>query len=224
MRTFLSDAISQKLFRLDVVIGLFGRLVSAEEQKIAAEIESKGGASKIRPSDDTTLKTLIAFEISVRKGADERGAKVATEEQEKQPGAVQRGKSGMTTKNTFSLDELKSELREDVDDALERNFKTFIGKFELQVSMLQVALERYIRSENDRVIGAVKDAMTQGPHMKIKDPVRISGVHGILAHAHVAHLLLQELRKIWQDMVSVSSLTWTTVILIETYTRVGEEM
>ena len=74
------------------------------------------------------------------------------------------------------MEELKTELREDADDALERNFDTFIGKFELQVGMLQAALERYIRAENDRVIDAVTGAMAQGPHMRIRDSV--SGVFG----------------------------------------------
>ena len=61
---------------------------------------------------------------------------------------------------------------EDIDDALEKNFEIFLGKFELQVSMLQIALERYIHLENDRVINAVTGAITQGPHTRIKDPVR----------------------------------------------------
>ncbi|RPD59334.1 hypothetical protein L227DRAFT_576182 [Lentinus tigrinus ALCF2SS1-6] len=165
--------------KLDVVIALFSRLVNPEEQKIAAEVDKKGGASKIRPMDDTTLKSLIDLEVSVRGGPEDNSDKDAKQAQEKQPGSIQRAKAGMTTKKTYSLDELKSELREDVDDALERNFQTFIGKFELQVSMLQIALERYIRTENDRVIGAVTDVVRQGPHMKIKDP---------------------ELRQIWQDM------------------------
>ncbi|TFK81228.1 hypothetical protein K466DRAFT_558153 [Polyporus arcularius HHB13444] len=166
--------------KLEVVIGLFSRLVSPEEQKIAAEVESRGGPNKIRVMDDATLKSLIALEVTVRGGPeDKEDIKRAKQAQEKQPGTIRRGKAEMTTKKAMTLDELKMELREDVDDALEKNFETFIGKFELQVSMLQIALERYIRTENDRVIGVVKDVMTQGPHMKIKDP---------------------ELRKIWQDM------------------------
>ena len=71
------------------------------------------------------------------------------------------------------LDQLKVELREDVDDALVRNCKTFDGKFELQVSFLRTALEKYIHAESDRVIGAVTDVVTQGPYMKIKDPVGV---------------------------------------------------
>ncbi len=127
--------------------------------------------------DDATLKSLIALEVTVRGGPeDKEDIKRAKQAQEKQPGTIRRGKAEMTTKKAMTLDELKMELREDVDDALEKNFETFIGKFELQVSMLQIALERYIRTENDRVIGVVKDVMTQGPHMKIKDPVRLSAI------------------------------------------------
>ena len=61
----------------------------------------------------------------------------------------------------------------DIDDALERNRETFEGKFELQVSFLRIALEKYIHAESDRVIGAVTDVVTQGPYMKIKDSVGV---------------------------------------------------
>ena len=74
---------------------------------------------------------------------------------------------------SLTLDQLKAELREDIDDALERNRETFEGKFELQVSFLRIALEKYIHAESDRVIGAVTDLVTQGPYMKIKDPVGV---------------------------------------------------
>ncbi|KAI0716104.1 hypothetical protein C8T65DRAFT_642063 [Cerioporus squamosus] len=166
--------------KLDAVIELFDRLVSPEERKIAAEVESKGGPNKIRVMDDATLKSLISLEISVRGGPeDKQDSKDAKQAQEKQPGTIRRGKAEMTMKKTMSLDELKMELREDVDDALERNSGTFSGKYELQFSMLQIALERSIRTENDRLLDKFKDVMKQGPHMKIKDP---------------------ELRNIWQEM------------------------
>ena len=162
-------------FRLDVVIGLFGRFVSAEERKIAAEVESKGGIAKVR-KDDEVLKSLIALDVSMRRGPGK-----ASEDVEKPPtnpttanatAATRRQVKPTTTKKSLTLEDLKIELREDIDDALEKNFEIFLGKFELQVSMLQIALERYIHLENDRVINAVTGAITQGPHTRIKDPVR----------------------------------------------------
>ncbi|KAL1940585.1 hypothetical protein VTO73DRAFT_8020 [Trametes versicolor] len=175
--------------KLDVVIALFDRFLTAEERKLVAEVEREGGATKVRQSDKS-LKALLELDISIRSAPTEKDTreKTAIKQREGLPGAregrsvakdgTSRGKDGVK-QAAMPLDDLKWELREDIDDALDRNFGTFISKFELQVSLLQVALERYIRTENDRVIGAVKDAVTQGPHMKIKHP---------------------ELRKIWQDM------------------------
>lgn len=184
------------------MIQLFNRFVSAEERKIAAEIESRGGTTKVR-QDDETLRSLIAIEASMRSGiaaggkVERRQGGGTTQPQgqrDRDKGIVEKGAAERTTGDkavadrgpadklglpkktkarSLTLDELKLELREDIDEALEENFDTFIGKFELQVSLVQVALERYIHEENDRVIGAVTDVMTQGPHMKIKDPVSV---------------------------------------------------
>ncbi|TBU25683.1 hypothetical protein BD311DRAFT_780186 [Dichomitus squalens] len=154
--------------KLDIVLGLFNKFISTDERRIALEIESKGGRAKVR-QDDEALKSLIALEDTIRPqhlGGGEAPRDVVREK---------------TTRNKIALavDELKIELRQDVEDAVAKNFEAFTGKFELQVEVLQIALERYIRAENDRVIGAVTDAIKQGPHLKIKD---------------------LELRKIWQDM------------------------
>ncbi|KAI1785573.1 hypothetical protein LXA43DRAFT_899499 [Ganoderma leucocontextum] len=156
--------------KLDAVLALFQRLASPEERKIASEVESNGGATKVRKDDDV-LRSLMAMDASMHRDAPEAD--------QKEPKAAKHPYAMSGKQKPLMLDQFKMELREDVDDSLERNFETFIGKFDLQVSLLQVALERYIHAENDRVIGAVTDVVTQGPHMKIKDP---------------------ELRKIWQEM------------------------
>ncbi|OSD05604.1 hypothetical protein PYCCODRAFT_1405323 [Trametes coccinea BRFM310] len=150
--------------KIDVVVTLFGRYLTKEEKRLADEIESKGGATKVRQSDDS-LRSLIAI-------SHEYDNFVSSSDQ--RVGSKQGRNDGPIT-----LEDLKLELREDIADALARNFETFLGKFEIQVSMLQVALERYIREENDRIIGAVQHAVAQGPYLKIRDP---------------------ELRRVWQDM------------------------
>ena len=153
------------------MLGLFNKFVTAEERKIALEIDAKGGYAKVR-QDDEALKALIVLDDSIRPHGE--GA----------PRDVLREK---TTRNKLglALDELKVELREDVEYALEKNFDAFTGKFELQVDLLQVQLEKYIRAENDRVIGAVTDAIKQGPHMKIKDLVSaVFGVCVLVSYAH----------------------------------------
>lgn len=146
-------------------MGLFGRFVSTEERKVAELVESKGGPTKVRQDDDI-LKSLLAIDTP---SATRQGAAPAAEPEKPVAGA-KRDKAARP-KKSLTLDELKSDLREDIDEALERNVETFVGKFELQVSMLRDALEKYIHAENDRVIGAVTDVITQGPHTRIKDAV-----------------------------------------------------
>ena len=153
-------------YRLDAVLGLFNKFVSAEERRLSASIDAKGGYAKVR-QDDEALKALIALDNAARA---QNNSSTGAPLEEDAPRDVLREKTARN-KITLALDELKVELREDVADALEKNLDAFTGKFELQVDLLQVALEKYIRAENDRVIGAVTDAIKQGPHMKIKDLV-----------------------------------------------------
>ena len=142
------------------MLALFQRLASPEERKIALEIEINGGATKVRKDDDV-LKSIMAMEVS--QAADEKEQKGA------------RNVYGVSSKQkALTLEQFKMELKEGVDDSLERNFETFISEFDLQVSLLQAALEQYIRTENDRIIGAVTEVVRQGPHRKIKHPVCVS--------------------------------------------------
>ena len=135
-------------FRLDAVLDLFNKFVGTEERRIANEIEAKGGLKKVQ-QDDEALKELLGLDKSVGPQAKDG------------PHNMHREK---TARNKISaLDELKVELREDFEDALKKNFDVFTFKFELQ--------KEYIKAESDRVIGAVKDAINQGPHMRIKNEV-----------------------------------------------------
>lgn len=136
---------------------LFQRLTSPEERKIASEVEANGGSVNVR-KDDAVLKSIMAMDV-------------AAEADEKEPRGGRHAHLMSSRQKTLTLEQFKMELREDMDNSLERNFETFMGKFDLQVSLLQVALEQYIRAENDRVIGAVTEVVRQGPHTKIKHPV-----------------------------------------------------
>ena len=141
---------------------LFNKFISAEERRITSEIDANGGQSKVR-KDDAVLKSLIALDISItsNRAAAEDGD-VLNDPSTRAP---HDGKSSRGQRTRLTLEDLKAELKEDIDDALERNFDTFSGKFALRV-------EQYIRAENDRVIGVVTDAIAQGPHTRVKDPVR----------------------------------------------------
>ena len=61
---------------------------------------------------------------------------------------------------TFGLDDLKRELREDLDDTIERNFTVFLRKYEFQAQLM-----------SDRIIHAVEAAVSGGTHSRIKNAV-----------------------------------------------------
>ena len=70
-------------------------------------------------------------------------------------------------RSTYTLADLREELREDSDVAIRKNFETFQGKFALQQRQLQEELTKVIREENNRLI----DAVNAGPHDLIKHEV-----------------------------------------------------
>ena len=144
------------------------------------DIHGDRGVTNVRQEDDL-LRALMEMDPSTGRD-DPREAKAGTRKdvQGVAPLHTRKDPSMSGKQKPLTLDQLKAELREDVDDALERNRETFEGKFELQVSFLRIALEKYIHAESDRVIGAVTDVVTQGPYMKIKDPVG-------LFHSHTVH-------------------------------------
>ena len=139
---------------------LFNKFISAEERRLTREIEANGGQSKVR-KDDAVLKSLIDISMTSNRAAAEDDDVLNGPSTR----APRDAKSSRGQRSRLTLEDLKAELKEDIDDALERNFDTFSGKFALRV-------EQYIRAENDRVIGVVTDAIAQGPHMRVKDPVR----------------------------------------------------
>ncbi|KAM5542129.1 hypothetical protein V8D89_004212 [Ganoderma adspersum] len=151
--------------KLDTVLGLFNKFVSADEHRLSIEIDTKGGLKEIE-KDDEVLKVLIDLDKSSRPQAEDA------------PGGILPEKAAWN--NISALEELKAELRKDIEYALKKNLDTFTRKFELQYHFLKVA-QQDIRVENDRVIGVVMSVIDHEKvlHMKIKN---------------------EELRKIWQDM------------------------
>lgn len=68
---------------------------------------------------------------------------------------------------TLTLQDLKDELHEGLEAAVQKNMETFEGKFTLYQRQLQEELARFIREENNRIV----DELNKGPHDKIKDDV-----------------------------------------------------
>ena len=201
------------LYRLNTILELFrDQFATAEERKVASDIQRLQKGGKVRQGDDTlvdggralarpdddTLRALIAMDAArcnvpesdgeerkdfrdpkdkgLKKELTDHKAVKEVREKEKEPQIAQTAHMRKDLRMSgeqkpLTVDQLKAELREGVDDALERNREMFEGKFELQVSFLRTALERHIHMESDRVIGDLTNVITQGPHMKIKDLV-----------------------------------------------------
>ncbi|PSS05479.1 hypothetical protein PHLCEN_2v3761 [Hermanssonia centrifuga] len=134
------------------------------ESQLARKVEEKGGVKFVENSD-TMLSELANWDAGAGAGQKEtNGAGHAARLQ------------GRTVKSSsLTLQDLKDELFEDWESAVQKNMETFEGKFALHQRQLQEELARFIREENNRLI----DEVNKGPHDKIKN---------------------EELKAIWKEM------------------------
>ncbi|KAI0960928.1 hypothetical protein AcV7_000168 [Taiwanofungus camphoratus] len=128
--------------KMDIIMKMFAKFMTSDEKQLASKVEEMGGI-KLVLNNDTVLKELTASDPDRRRVDGPSGAKVSAS----------------------ALDDLKTELGEDLENAMKRNLKNFEAKFELQKKQI----EKVAREEGDRVIGAVTGFVSQGPHDKIKD-------------------------------------------------------
>ncbi|KAI0828260.1 hypothetical protein BC628DRAFT_1337903 [Trametes gibbosa] len=151
-------------FRMQLMHDLFQKYMTSSERALAAEVEKEGGLAKVR-NDDAVLRRLMGT-ATVKDSIT--GVK-PTEDRDRgtQAGVapVSRKRSqyrGLDTKarseRSFGLDDLKRELREDLDDTIERNFAIFLRKYDFQAQLM-----------SDRIIHAVEAAVGNGTHSRIKN-------------------------------------------------------
>lgn len=138
--------LTKALSRMDIIMKMFAKFMTSDEKQLASKVEEMGGI-KLVLNNDTVLKELTASDPDRRRVDGPSGAKVSAS----------------------ALDDLKTELGEDLENAMKRNLKNFEAKFELQKKQI----EKVAREEGDRVIGAVTGFVSQGPHDKIKDAVSV---------------------------------------------------
>ena len=141
--------------KLDVLLAIFPRIVSPEQQELAALVEKKGGPTAVMGDNDALVELLrfrpaTALDQGKRSGGGRGGA-------EPHNGHPEGG----------DLAAVKQELFDSPESAVKKNLEAFERKFDLQKT-LQDNLGKTIRHEGDRVIKAV----TAGPHDRIIDPVR----------------------------------------------------
>ena len=107
--------------------------------------------------------------------------------------SVPDGKEKLRPSKRFDLAEIQHEIRDGPVAAIEKNAVFFDRKFESQRRQIQEDITRAVSQEGDRIISVV----SAGPHERILDPVRI-----FIGSRIFFQSFLQNLRKIWKDMVS----------------------
>lgn len=146
---------------------VFSQLRPANEVQLTEKIELKGGVQMIR-TNESALREL--FESSENKDFCEASVAQGGEGIKYQR-STNRDREARMSEYTF--DDLKAELKQDLNTMITSNLEAFTGKFQLFYNELYINLEKYIHQEADRVIVEVK----RGPHDLIRHHVRYCCAH-----------------------------------------------
>ncbi|KAI0662489.1 hypothetical protein C8Q70DRAFT_909094 [Cubamyces menziesii] len=152
--------------KMQLMHDFFEKYMTVNERNLAAQVEKEGGATRVR-HEDAILKKLMGatgtkLEPAIGPVPEADRAK-APQQDTGGPGGRMRAQvkgpdKGSGFDGTFGLDDLKRELREDLDDTIERNFTVFLRKYEFQAQLM-----------SDRIIHAVEAAVSGGTHSRIKN-------------------------------------------------------
>ena len=130
---------------------LFEQLVSPEQKQLAETVAANGGVKALRNNDKMLLELeKPASKASSVPGADGHRAVWA------KPGDAK-----------SIADDLRKDIFEDPDAAVEKNQAVYFRKFEAQKRQIIDELTFLVKRESDRVIQEMKG----GPHDRIRDRV-----------------------------------------------------
>lgn len=135
-------------YRMDAMKALFQQLVSPEQKRLSDLVAEKGGFQVLRDND----KVLLDLEATASKSSRQPIVEV--------PG-------GKINKSDLKAENLRSDILEDPDAAVEKNWTVFSRKFEVQKNQIIDKLTFVIQRESDRVIREVQG----GAHERIRDRV-----------------------------------------------------
>jgi len=138
---------------MDVMKTLFQELVSPEQKRLLELVTAKG-REKVLKDDD---KALLELEKAAGRASGVCNAEGGQASQEKH--------NDLDT--NLTADNLRRDIFEHPNVAVERNLIVFSRKFEAQKNQLLDELTLVIKRESDRVIQEVKG----GPHERILDRV-----------------------------------------------------
>ncbi|KAH9171881.1 hypothetical protein EDB89DRAFT_1851867 [Lactarius sanguifluus] len=135
--------------KMDVLKAMFEQLVSPEQKQLAATVAANGGVKALRNND----KMLLELERTASKA----------------PGAPSaeghRAPRAMASDANPNADDLRMDIFEDPDAAVEKNQVVYFRKFEAQKRQIIDELTFVVKRESDRVIQEMKG----GPHDRIRD-------------------------------------------------------
>jgi hypothetical protein len=160
---------------------MFEQLVSPEQKQLAEAVAANGGVRALKNDD----KMLLELERTASKATSVPGA-----EGPRAP----RSKPGDGNPN---VDDLRKDIFEDPDAAVERNQTVFFRKFEAQQRQIIDELTLVVKRESDRVIQEIKG----GPHERILDRVR--AFYPFLKRVITSWRSLQTIHGIWTEMVGI---------------------
>ncbi|GBE88956.1 hypothetical protein SCP_1403640 [Sparassis crispa] len=165
------DEVKRKLDNLEhgknMLLKFMRTYVPPEQRELVALVQKKGGTKAVMDNEEV-LKELHSY-----------GSRRPTK-----AGDTQNQAGHARGEDDFI--ELKSDLQQDPDEAVEKNLQTFERKFEMQKRQLIEEVERVVKRESDRII----DSVTSGPHDKVVDRGwrgTVEARHFVLALRHYYH-------------------------------------
>ena len=141
--------------RINVMKDIFKQLITPEQKQLSELVAAKGGINFLRHND----KVLLDLERNTSKSSGPSSLEGHRTRQEKP----------MDTVTDKEADNLKNDIFEDPDAAVERNWTVFSRKFEAQKNQIVDELTMIVRRESDRVVRE----LTSGAHERICDRVRL---------------------------------------------------
>jgi hypothetical protein len=135
---------------METKMAMFQQLANPEQNELSTLVAAYGGANALRNNDDI----LLLLEERVSKASSTPSA-----EGHRAPRAK--------ANDVIYADDLKNDIFEEPDAAMEKNQTVFFRKFEAQKHQIVDELLLVIRRESDRVIREVKG----GPHERLLDCV-----------------------------------------------------
>ncbi|KAI9438360.1 hypothetical protein H4582DRAFT_1815080, partial [Lactarius indigo] len=135
--------------KMDVLKAMFEQLISPEQKQLAATVAANGGVKALRHND----KMLLELEKTASKAPSAPSAE------------GHRAPRGMASDANANADDLRTDIFEDPDAAVEKNQVVYFRKFEAQKRQIIDELTFVVKRESDRVIQEMKG----GPHDRIRD-------------------------------------------------------